>query len=218
MPFDRRLFLISAATGLGSAWLGANWSAVLAACAGARAAQASEAPPPFAFLSAEEGTELAAIAARFIPTDDSPGATEAGAVYFIDRVLSTVSADMQSVYRDGLPEFQKDFSAMFPSAGKFSAATTDQQDQFLHSVCEGGAQTRRRNRPTGGPPSFCETLRIHTVAAFLIDPESEYAGNRSAVGWQFIGREPAHAFQSPFGFYDKDYPGWSPAPGGEKTK
>jgi hypothetical protein len=27
-----------------------------------------------------------------------------------------------------------------------------------------------------------------------------------------IGREPAHSFQPPFGYYDKDYPGWQPAP------
>jgi len=218
MPLDRRSFLVSAAAGLGTAWIGTNWSAVLAASRDARAAAASDAPARFVFFTPEEATAVAAIAARLIPTDDSPGATEAGAVYFIDRVLSSVSADMQPVYREGLPEFQKEFGAMFPSAGKFSAATTEQQDQFLHSVCDAGAQSRRRNRPTNGQPSFCETVRIHTVAAFLIDPDSEYAGNRSGVGWQLIGREPAHAFQSPFGFYDKDYPGWSPAPGGEKTK
>ena len=39
------------------------------------------------------------------------------------------------------------------------------------------------------------------------------------VGWKAIGRDPDHMFQPPFGFYDKDYPGWEPAPASsEKTK
>ena len=33
--------------------------------------------------------EIEAIAARIIPSDATPGAREAGVVYFIDRALST---------------------------------------------------------------------------------------------------------------------------------
>lgn len=218
MPLDRRKFLVSATTGLGTAWLSANWPAVLAASAHARSAVVSGVPPKFEFFSGQQAIEVAAIAARIIPSDDSPGATEAGAVYFIDRGLITIAPEAQPIYRDGLVQFQNDIHEMFPAVEKFSAASIAQQDQFLQSQDNPAAPARRRNRPAPGTPSFFETIRIHTIAAFLIDPESEYAGNRSGVGWQLLGREPAHAFQPPFGFYDKQYPGWSAAPTGEKAK
>ena len=54
---------------------------------------------------------------------------------------------------------------------------------------------------------------------FLIDPDSDKRGNRDGVGWKVIGREREHMFQPPFGYYDKDYPGWQPNPrDAEKTK
>jgi hypothetical protein len=53
-------------------------------------------------------------------------------------------------------------------------------------------------------------LRVHTIAGFLIEPDSDKHGNRGGVGWKVIGREDAHMFQPPFGYYDKDYPGWQP--------
>lgn len=217
MLVDRRNFLVHATTGLGTAWLATNWPAALAASAHARLAAASAAPPKFEFFTDEQAVEVAAIAARIIPSDDSPGATEAGAVYFIDRGLITISPEAQPIYRDGLQQFQTDIHEMFPGIAKFSAASLVQQDQSLQSQ-DNPSAPRRRNRPAPGTPSFFETIRVHTIAAFLIDPESEYAGNRSGVGWQLIGREPGHGFQPPFGFYDKNYPGWSTAPAGEKAK
>lgn len=218
MQLDRRNFLINATTSLGATWLAANWPAALSASAHARSAALSPNPPKFEFFTDDQATEVAAIAARIIPSDDSPGATEAGAVYFINRGLITIAPEAQPFYRDGLVEFHQDFKAMLPDIAKFSAASAAQQDQFLRSQDQPDAPARRRNRPAPGVPSFFETIRAHTIAAFLIDPESEYAANRSGVGWQLIGREPAHNFQSPFGFYDKNYPGWSPAPDAEKSK
>jgi hypothetical protein len=215
---NRRSFLVNTTAGFGAAWLSANWPAALAASAHARSAVASAAPHKFEFLSDAQAVEVAAIASRIIPSDGSPGATEAGAVYFIDRGLMTIAVDAQPLYRDGLLQFQEDIHAMFPGIDKFSAASVAQQDQFLQSQDNPSAPRSRRSRSAPDSPSFFETVRAHTVAAFLIDPESEYAGNRSGVGWQWIGREPAHSFQSPFGFYDRDYPGWSAAPAAEKAK
>jgi gluconate 2-dehydrogenase gamma chain len=218
MKLDRRDFLITAGAGLGTAWLGANWSAALAASAHSRAAVASATPPKFEFFTPEQATEVAAICARIIPSDDSPGATEVGAVYFIDRGLITISPEAQPIYRDGLPQFQGKFHAMFPGAGRFSAASAERQDQFLRAEDNVGKPVGRRQRASSDAPTFFETVRVHTIAAFLIDPESDYAGNRSGVGWQVVGRESAHTFQPPFGFYDKDYPGWSPSPAAAKAK
>ena len=41
-----------------------------------------------------------------------------------------------------------------------------------------------------------------------------YGGNRDGVGWKLIGFDDQHAFQSPFGHYDRDYPGFVVDPSG----
>ena len=218
MQFDRRGFLVNAGGSLGLAWLTANWPAALAASAQARSAALAATlavdPPKFRFFSADQAVEVTAITSRIIPSDDSAGAKEAGAVYFIDNCLATIAADQQPVYRDGLAKFKEDIRNMFPGVDKFSAASVEQQDKFLHEVEVVPEVTGRRQRYSKGSSDFFEAIRAHTVAAFLIDPESEYGGNRGGVGWKLIGRDPAHSFQPPFGFYDKGYPGWKP----EKSK
>ena len=52
----------------------------------------------FDFFTPEEAVEVEAIAARIIPTDDTPGAREAGVIYFIDRSLVTFASGDQQKY------------------------------------------------------------------------------------------------------------------------
>jgi len=40
-----------------------------------------------------------------------------------------------------------------------------------------------------------------------------YGGNHESAGWQLIGFEDRHAFEPPFGYYDRDYPGFIVEPG-----
>src|SRR5438445_5892256 len=103
---NRRDFLLRAGTGLSAAWITANWPALLSASAHAHAAAKSSAPAKFEFFTPEQAAEVEAISARIIPTNDTPGAREAGVVYFIDRSLATFAADDQKTYREGLPELQ----------------------------------------------------------------------------------------------------------------
>ena len=206
---SRRQFLSQGISGLSAAWVSAHLPAMVAAAGYARQAAQSATPPKFRFFTAEQAAEIDAITARIIPTDELPGAREAGVVYFIDRSLATFAADDQKTYREGLPELQARVSEMFPSTAKFSGLTAGQQDEVLHSFDEGGKQARRPFRARPGAQNFFETLRQHTIAGFLIDPD--YGGNDSGAGWKVIGREREHMFQAPFGYYDKDYPGWEAA-------
>ncbi|HYL84217.1 MAG TPA: gluconate 2-dehydrogenase subunit 3 family protein [Candidatus Angelobacter sp.] len=205
---SRRRFMLQGAGGLSAVWVSAHWPALLAAAGHAHAAAESAAPPKFEFFTAEEAKEIDAIAARIIPSGDTPGAREAGTVYFIDRGLTTFGKDDQKTYREGLPELQARVTEMFPGVSQFSALTVDQQDEVLHSFDDPSqqGQRQRRFRPRPGAGSFFETLRQHTIVAFLIDPD--YGGNHDGAGWKVIGREREHMFQAPFGYYDKDYPGW----------
>jgi Gluconate 2-dehydrogenase subunit 3 len=217
---SRRAFLSQGLTGISAAWVSAHWPAMLAAARHARQAANSASAAKFEFFSPEQAAEVEAISARIIPTTDTPGAREAGVVFFIDRALVTFAKDNQKTYFEGLEELQAKVPEMFPGIGRFSAATPEQQDHILESLDEqptaGGS---RRSRSRSAAPSFFETIRFDTVMGFLIDPDSDKRGNRDGVGWKVIGRDPGHMFQPPFGYYDKDYPGWQPNPSeSDKTK
>jgi gluconate 2-dehydrogenase gamma chain len=207
----RRDFLLRSCSSLSAVWVSANWPALLSAASHARNAAESPAAPKLEFFTADEAKEIDAITARIIPTDGTPGAREAGVVYFIDRALTTFAIDDQKSYREGLPEMQARTHEIFTALDKFSAATPEQQDEILHSFDEqaDAKPNRRPNRPRAAGQNFFETLRTHTIVAFLLDPDA--GGDPNGVGWKIIGREREHMFQPPFGYYDKNYPGWQPS-------
>ena len=212
-PFDRRTFLVRSAAGFSAAWLTAHMPAVASAAAHAHAAVASQDSAKFDFFTPEEAAEIEAMASRIIPSDETPGAKEAGVVYFIDRALATFASDAQKTYREGLPEIQMLVSERFPGVKNFSAATAEQQDAILEELgkADPGTNGRRRGRGGSNSQTLFETLRFHTIAGFLVDPDSDRRGNRNGVGWKVIGRDPEHVFQPPFSLIDKNYPGWQAA-------
>lgn len=211
---NRRAFLFRAGTGLSGAWLSANWPALLAAADHARHAAQSPTPPKLEFFTPEQAAEIDALTARIIPTDDTPGAREAGVVYFIDRAFVTFAKDQQQAFREGLPALHALTKSVFPQCSFFSEAAPDQQDKILRSFgqqADGGSNVFTA---TPAAQNFFATLRWLTIVGFLIDPDTR--GNPAGIGWKLIGRDRAHTFQAPFGYYDKDYPGWQPAPDAQK--
>lgn len=141
----------------------------------------------FTILGSEEAREFAAIAARIIPTDETPGATEAGVIYFIDNVLGTSRTEALEPMRAGLASLQASAQSTYGSA-HFSALTPEQQDALLVSIEE---------------TEFFGTMRYMTIAGMFSLPE--YGGNRDYAGWKLIGFEHKHVWSPPFGFYDADY-------------
>lgn len=141
----------------------------------------------FKTLSLAEATELAAIAARIIPTDETPGATEAGAIYFIDHVLGSSRAEVLEPVRQGLAALASDAAAGH-NGSLFSALSAEQQDGLLRAI----EQT-----------PFFLTLRYLTICGTFSLPE--YGGNRGGVGYQLVGMDHQHAWTAPYGYYDADY-------------
>lgn len=216
MNLERRDFLLHMGGAAGAALLSAQWPAIVAAAQHAHQAAATN--QSFEVLTPEQAKEVQAIAARIIPTDELPGATEAGVVYFIDRALKTFASEALPLYQKGLPELNSATAQMFPDVQTFSAATADQQDKILAQLfAESTPQSasQQRNRSLAGL-GFLQTIWYHTLCGFLVDPEG--GGNRDYAGWKVIGRAPAHSFTPPFGYYDKDYPGWQPASPAEQEK
>jgi len=216
--FSRRKFLLSSTTAVSAAWVTARWPAILAAARHAQHSSQLADPPKFEYFTREQAAEIDAVAARIIPTDGTPGAREAGVVFFIDRALQTFASNDRKLYAEGLSELQVTAREMFPSVGKFSAAAPEQQDEILRSLDKNPPSSLRPFRSRLPAQNFFETVRQHIILGFLIDPDSDLMGNRGGAGWHVIGRESDHMFQPPFGHYDKDYPGWQPAAGGAEKK
>jgi len=212
---NRRDFLLRSCSSLTAIWVSSHWPSLCSAATHARhAVQAPEAAK-LSFFTPAQAVEIDAITARIIPTTDTPGAREAGAVYFIDRALMTFAVDQQKDYREGLPKFQARTHELFPGLAGFSAATPEQQDQILHTF-DAAQQATDRPQLVGAAQGFFDMLRLHTITAFLLDPDS--GGDPNGIGWKLIGRERQHSFQPPFGYYDKNYPGWQPSSGAAETK
>src|SRR5208283_3845092 len=208
----RRDFLLQVSGAMGAAWIGAQWPTVVAAAQHAHVAVAGT-PGKFEVLTRDQARQVEAIASQIIPTDDMPGAREAGVVYFIDRALKTFASDSLPIYQKGLAALNQATSESYPGVKSFADASPEQQEKLLSELTsEGKSRTLPpRRRPITVSADFFQTIWQHTMFGFLIDPEVGWEGNRDHAGWKVIGRDPAHSFSPPFGYYDKDYPGWQAA-------
>ena len=200
----RRDFLQQLGALAGAAWFEAQWPAVLGAAQHAHEAAKGKGNGAQAFevLTPEQAKQIEAITSQIIPTDELPGAREAGVVYFIDRALKTFASDTRSVYQKGLADVSRISADLFPGIQNISEATPEQQEQIVAEL-----MADRSTLALAGS-DFPQVIWLHTIFGFLLDPEA--GANRDYVGWKVLGRDSAHSFSPPFGFYDKDYPGWQP--------
>jgi gluconate 2-dehydrogenase gamma chain len=213
----RRDFLQLLGGTASAAWLTANWPALVSAAEHAHQA-AKAGNPALVIFTADQAREVEALTACIIPSGETPGAREAGVVYFIDRALKTFFHEALPIYQKGLEATQKNTAELFPEVPRFSAASEEQKLKIfahLESESERATSGSRRLAP-GASPDFFQTLRVHTIFGFLIDPEG--GGNRDFAGWKAIDRDPSHSFSAPYGFYDKNYPGWQSVSGETEKK
>jgi gluconate 2-dehydrogenase gamma chain len=188
---SRRAFLQAMGGALGVSLLALNWSEVANAAHEAHmAAQIPGGATP-GFLTSAEAADVEAIAAQIIPSDGTPGAREAGVIHFIDRALATFFTRMDDSFRAQLAGFQAACRARYPNAASFAALASDQQIEFLKTVDQ---------------TPFFTSMKLLTLFGMFTMPA--YGGNRDGAGWKLIGFEDLHAFQPPFGYYDRDYPGF----------
>lgn len=189
--FSRRRFLQSTGTLTGATWLKLSAPALTAITQAA--CTAKEAASAFKVLGAQEADDFAAMAARLIPTTDTPGATEAGVIYFFDNAFAAEMSDQLGAARAGLAEFNEALKDAYSGAGSLGDLAADDQDAFLTS------------RETS---DFFELVRAMTIFGFF--SMQKYGGNKDNIGWDLIGFEGDHGgWQYPFGFYDAQVHGES---------
>ena len=188
----RRAFLRLVGGTLGASCLSLNWSEIAVAAEQAATSRSAAGSRATRFLTSSEAADVEAICAQIIPSDTTPGAREAGVLLFVDRALSSFFAHQAPAFRSGLAEFQGACRRWRPQASSYAALPSAQQIEFLHSVDH---------------TPFFDSMRLLTVIGMFSMPA--YGANRDGAGWKLLGFEDLHAFQPPFGYYDRDYPGYA---------
>ena len=173
--------------------IGAVWFSAAACATDAPAAQlparpgnASSLAPALLHFTPAQAAEIDAISARIIPTDEAPGAHEAGVLYFIDRTMTTFAKDQAPLFELGLAAVAEAVEKAHGTGARFSTLTADQQDAILRGM---------EKTP------FFGAIRFATIAGFLALPK--YGGNKDYVGWKYIGQENTMEQKPPFGWYDR---------------
>jgi gluconate 2-dehydrogenase gamma chain len=181
---SRRNFLQSTGTLTGAAYLRILAPGIAAITQAACSAKDEGAA--LMILGPDEARDFAAIAARIIPTTDTPGATEAGVIHFIDKAFAAEMSGQLDFARAGLAELNEALGSEHANAARLDDLGEDEQDAFLQT------------RETTG---FFNLMWAMTIFGFF--SMEKYGGNKDQVGWDLIGFEGGHGpWQYPFGYYD----------------
>jgi len=184
---SRRRFLKSSGALTGASLLKIGVPTLIAITEAACSAKQEAAP--FTVLSIADAADLAAIAARIMPSTDTPGATEAGVIYFIDRALGAEMQGMQESLQTGLGSLNAQVASKQSDIDRFAGLNDDAQDELLTAIEDGG---------------FFDSMWTLTMTGFFA--MSSYGGNKNNVAWDLIDFKGNHgAWEYPFGHYDAEY-------------
>lgn len=156
---------------------------------------------PLRFFTGKEARVIVAACERILPADESgPGATQAGAMVYIDRQLAGPYGSDAYRYTRGPfaesaqgPEYQgresprETYRAGIRGLGAdFAALNAARQDERLEAI----EKTR-----------FFQLLRQHTVEGMFCDPM--HGGNAGLIGWQLVGYPgPQMSYRAEMGQYN----------------
>ena len=190
IEFHNRRAFLRAAAAAGAAWAAADIAHVEEALAWAaqQAGSIDAKRVRFSALTTDEAETISAAAARILPSvDGRAGARDAGAIYFIDRSLSTFNAAQKPLYADGVRDLDRRAASKWKGTRNFAALTAAQQDELLRDI---------EKTP------FFEALRFDTVVGMFALPS--WGGNRDFAGWHMLGLMHAARYDPPFGYYDAE--------------
>jgi Gluconate 2-dehydrogenase subunit 3 len=153
-----------------------SWTDVAHAMDAASAAGQAGAGAKLSFLTAAEAADIDAVTAQIVPTDDSPGAREAGVVYFIDRALATFYSQLAGDYRAQLVSFQATFRERHPSVRSRRSRRRNKS-----SICR--ESTRHRSSRRRGCSRCSACLRCLSTAAIPTALAGGSSGSKTAMSF-----------------------------------
>jgi gluconate 2-dehydrogenase gamma chain len=143
--------------------------------------------PQFQYFDPATASEIEAIAETILPGDQTPGAREAGVIWFIDGALAGYDKDLQAAYKQGLAETQTRRAALFPHSTTVAALTPGDRIQLLADIEK---------------TDFFSTVRRHTILGFFGHPR--HGGNRNGASAKLLGIQQTMMYSPPFGYYDRE--------------
>lgn len=205
MEQSRRKFLAQSAGTLGLLFLDSLTPQLIAqANEHARAAN-SAATTDFKFLTPQEAADFDAFAAQIIPsTDGTPGAREAGAVYFADYVLTAINPEQQQDFRGALAALHAAALKAQPGTTSFASLSSDNQIAVMKAMDKPSTEATNGLAATSGlggkDAEAFAGLRAMVLMGTFCDPSLH--GNRDKIGWNLIGFNDQSYWAPPFGYYD----------------
>lgn len=180
---NRRHFLTVSGKLASAGWLAMNTPLLLAA--GHEAAEQAGKHKGWVNMTPQEAVTFAAVVDQIIPPDDTPGASEAGVVYFIDNVLGGFMAGASPMLKQGLADLDTASRIAFPDSKGFASLNFAQQTAMLEAV--------------EATPFFGSMIFLTNCGMFAMPA---WGGNKDRTGWALLGFDDRHAWQPPFGYYD----------------
>ena len=157
-----------------------NFLKVGATAAAVTAVGCGSPPGRWRVLTEVEAGTLAAVCDQIVPTDQDPGAAQAGVVSFIDRQLATLQKERRELYRLGLRAL--DAAARRRHGHAFADLGSDAQVGLLRDIEKGQVDTA--DWVGVEPAAFFGVVVDHTMMGFYGDPR--HGGNRERVSWKML--------------------------------
>ncbi len=145
------------------------------------------------FFTEKEASLVDAITEQIIPTDEWPGAKDAGVINYIDKQLLGPYIRHQGKYRSGLAAVQASCNQLYGK--KFEALSWDDQTGFLKKMEAGKLADLETGDKANSPENkiwkeisdktFFGLIRDHSMQGFYGSPR--HGGNKNYVSYKMIG-------------------------------
>ena len=134
----------------------------------------------YRFFTDEEATCVMAVCEQIIPNDESPGATDAGVINYIDRQLSGVFHYDQETYRNGVQNLQGYCKEKF---GKMFETLSFSEQEGVLKLIEAN-QLKENEWPGAKPADFFNLVLAHTMQGFYGSPI--HGGNKDYMSFEML--------------------------------
>jgi len=132
------------------------------------------------FFTPEEVLCIISFCEQIIPKDESPGATEAGVIYYIDKQLSGVFHYDQETYRNGIKTLQEYCTKKHSKL--FETLPIEEQTKLL--ILLESNQLNKTEWAQGKPSDFFNLVRSHTMQGFYGSPI--HGGNKNYMSFEML--------------------------------
>ena len=134
-------------------------------------------------LTEAELALLELVCEQIVPTDEDPGAREAGAAHYIDRQFSKRLKAFPERYRQGLAALDATSHDVYGRG--FAALTFAERTALLRKV--ESSKVKQELWPHQPSRQFFAIVREHTIEGVFSHPR--HGGNRDLVGYRMLGWE-----------------------------